>query len=145
MGIKQKAIDLAKQRVLGTTVHHGRQLRSDLGLNKIKYVWIRKIINISLTTYIITYDSRYPSTYLPRFKIKNPLSSSFRQLKKVGGKNVFKDFKFTPAIDLNEFDVRIDSAHIIVQDLAGEKFIDKKLFECRNGKLNLLERLNETI
>lgn len=108
----------------------GLQLKKDLGLNKFKHVYIQRIIGISIPIYIISFNSRYPELYISISKLKNVKTTTISRLKKASNGFDFPLFKMTPPEELNNFNDNVSgNAIIITQDLCGEKFQDKNMFE----------------
>ena len=62
-----KPIDIVKDLIVKKS--KGRQLKTDLGLDKFKYAYIQKVIDMAQDVYIVTVDSRYPNVFFGRSKL----------------------------------------------------------------------------
>ena len=123
-----KPLDKVKDIIVKLT--KGRQLKSDLGLDKFKYAYIQKIIDMAQDVYIITVDSRYPNVFFGRSKLNKIDNVSILKTKMTPFGYVFKDYKLTPGILLDDFKGNISSnAMIIRQDLTGDYFMNDKMYE----------------
>ncbi len=113
----------------------GIKLQKDLGLSKFKYVYIQKIIDLSLDFYIITLDSKFPDHFIGYNKIKSVSSTIINKVNLKGNTYIKSEFKLTPPLLLSEFSGNIrKNAIVIRRDLAGEYFNNKKLFEYKLDK-----------
>ena len=81
----------------------GQILKKDLGLERLQYSYIVKIIDIPINIYIIFFDSRFPTSRIPISKIKNLDTFIFGRLKVAGLGYKIKSFKITPPIVLDDF------------------------------------------
>lgn len=127
--IKDIAIDKVKQLILPPKTT-GEKLIEELNLSNFRYPWIMKIIGLSVDIFVIVVDSRYPTLYLSLKKVKNLHSTILRKAKDKGTYIDLKKFKYTPPILLDEFDGNISGTSIIIRvDIAGEMFMNKKIYE----------------
>jgi hypothetical protein len=102
-----------------------------LGLEKVKYVWCQKILNSSISIFIITFDSRNPTRYLPIGKIKkNPVLKTHRLKTKVGVPDDLLKWKYNVPVQLRNLKMVANTGSlIIVNDLAGIYRRDPKIVE----------------
>lgn len=119
----------------------GLQLKKDLGLENFQNVVIQKAINFPIPLYVVTYNSRHPERAIFYSKVKNIKTSFIKRLRQYGVANKFKSLKLTPPVDLNYFNQRIRSnAYLLIRDMAGEQFVDPKMFQQINESLHLLSK-----
>ena len=134
-----KPIDKVKDLILKKS--KGRQLKTDLGLDKFKYAYIQKIIDMAQDVYIVTVDSRYPNVFFGRSKLNKVDNVSVLKTKMTPFGYSFKDYKLTPGILLDDFKGNISSnAMIIRQDLTGDYFMNDSMYESfiRGKKVKVL-------
>ncbi|MFC1670030.1 hypothetical protein ACFL20_06515 [Spirochaetota bacterium] len=121
------------------SVTTGQKLKRDLGLEHFNFCLIRKVMDIALTFYVVYVDSRYPSHYLSYNRIKDLDSVLLNKIKDFPSSVVFRNFKLTPPIDIEEFNGMLKSDSVVIRiDLAGDYYNDKKMFE----PIGLLNSLN---
>jgi len=113
------------QDLMPGKVHSGKQLKRLLGLDDFNYVWVRKILNVSIPIYIIVYNSRFPDLYLPIKKILTLKAFSMYRTKKIVGQELQKFIISLPTL-LENYNKKILSGSIIISyDIAGEYFQTK--------------------
>ena len=124
----------------------GQILKKDLGLERLQYSYIVKIIDIPINVYIIFFDSRFPTSRIPISKIKNLDTFIFGRLKVAGLGYKIKSFKITPPIVLDDFMGKISSNSVILRlDICGERFSNTNLYESvnyenfENEKIKIIE------
>jgi len=114
----------------------GEKLKRDLGLGNFKYVMIQKVINFPIPFFIITVDSRRPSTFLGYQKVKQLKSSYLKKFKFNNKIFDFSNYKLTPPFEIEQFTGVIPShGMIFVRDIAGEYFMNKGLYESSLKKV----------
>jgi hypothetical protein len=122
MDIVQNVKDTIKAVLTGNFETVGQSLINKFDLGNYQYSYIQKIINYR-PSFVITVDSRYPYRYISYERIKN-IESSKLGIFEVN--NMFKEFKLTPPVDLESFNIKIPSlAIVIVRDMAAEYYIGK--------------------
>lgn len=115
----------------------GEALKKELGLSKFTFVTIQKILGLAIPTFIITVDSRHPSTYIPYSRL---IKLKFATLKKVISskpKSTLSDpriitakFTMTPPMELENYDRIIPTRSLILfRDLAGFWYRNAKMYE----------------
>jgi len=129
----------------------GQILKKELKLSKFKFAQVQKIVNIGIPIFIITIDSRYPTTFLSYSKLAKLNSNKILKTRYFPptllnvGKYELNTFTLSPPTDLDDFNQRIGSnSMLIIRDLAGERYMDKKMYESKRkeGKLILKEIKN---
>ena len=100
----------------------GQKLKLELGLEELKWVWIRKVINISIPFYIIVYDSRFPRVLLPIAKLRKIGGLVVGRVKRQHSQEL-SGFVLTPPKLLDQYDKIIPSKSVIISyDMAGEYY-----------------------
>ncbi len=113
-------LKLAKGLISDSEMSSGQKLKIELGLEELKWVWIRKVINISIPFYIIVYDSRYPNVILPMAKLKRIKGLTVGRVKREHSQEV-EGFKLSMPKLLDNYDKTISSRSVIVSyDKAGD-------------------------
>lgn len=114
----------------------GKRLQDQLGLGKFENVVIQKVINFSIPTFIITVDSRRPSVFISRSKLKKSLTSQLKTASFKAMHPQITKFTMTPPVRLDTFGGRMSSRSIImVRDLVGDYFVDRNMYESIRGRL----------
>lgn len=122
----------------------GKKLKQDLGLSKFKYAIIQKMIELPLDVLIITIDSRFPNVYIPTTRIHKLKFASLQRLKIVGKNIRSKVLRSTIPQKLEDYARNISSNTIILlRDLAGEYYLNKKMYEQNISKIKIYKILNE--
>jgi len=107
----------------------GRILKKDLGLEKLRSVLIRKVLNIPLPFFIVYFCSRFPNTYLPISKIKELETFTLKKLVRHGSNYGEIDFRMSPPMKIENISARLPQTSIIIKiDITGEYFANKKLY-----------------
>ena len=115
-------------------VHSGKQLKKILGLEDYDYVWIRKIINLPISVYIVVYNSRFPNLYLPLNKVRNLKAFHIFRTNKIVNQEL-DDFIMSMPYELERYNKRISSKSIILSyDIAGEYYANKEVSEFLNNR-----------
>ena len=115
----------------------GIVLKHDLGLDNIKHVYIQKIIGTAINIYVVSYNSRFPSLYIPRSKLKQIKTMTLNKVRSLPNKFLFINFKLTPPVELDDFIARIPSNSIIItQDICGDRFQNKAILESKEIKID---------
>ena len=119
-------------------ITRGEILKRDLGLESFDYTYIQKILGISPSIYIVTYDTRYPNRYIPRSRLMNLQSSKFTRLKTVHKDEFeFSELKLSPPFDLDQVSPHISSSSVfLLRDIAGEYFRTDKLTQEINESIS---------
>ena len=141
-------VDILPDIVDSLTQTAGQLLKKSLGLEKIRYVWIQKVLNMSYPIYIITYNSRRPGQYLSPVHVKKMQSSSVGKIKRHGITFINKKVKTTPPILIDHSLITLQTGYIFVmRDYAGEYLRDDSLFESvvTNNKISFKEIKSEKI
>lgn len=109
----------------------GEQLINALKLSKFKYIWIQKITDTSIPIFIISVDSRRPSTYFAISKLRKLDSTIIKRTKRRGYNTLLMNNpRLRTPIPLQHFNGRIGSNAIIIRrDIAGEYFMNDSLYE----------------
>jgi hypothetical protein len=107
----------------------GNELKELLGVEKFHYVWIQKVINLSVPIFIITCSSRFSNFWYSRVRLRNMKSMFVKRLKVKGGGFFLDDFKTTIPILIEEYHNTIPKNSLIVfRDLAGEYYRVKRMY-----------------
>lgn len=126
-------IPVSASDILLNTKTKGQILKTDLGLDRLQYVYIAKVINVSLNVYIIFFDSRFPNTHIPVYKIKNLDTFVMGKLKISSMGYGIDTFRITPPILLDEFTGKIPLNSLVYRlDICGERFSNTNLYESVN-------------
>lgn len=135
--VKAAAVKAIKKAVepkpKGTT--KGLALIKTLGLEKLEYIWCQKILNYPTTVLIITFDSRFPSRYLPIKKVRNLHSFRFGKLKVKNSAAIdLGKYKMSVPVMLKDFEGTAGNGSlIIINDIAGESMHNPKMYEALKG------------
>lgn len=121
-----------------STIITGVVLKRDLGLENFDYVYIQRIMGISPSIYVISYDSRYIHRYIPRNKLMDLQSSKFTRLKTIHKDEFeFSALKLSPPFDLDQINPHVNTASVFVlRDLAGVYFSSGDITHEINESLN---------
>ena len=118
---------------------NGREAKFSLGLGDIKYVYLQQVLGVSSTPmYIVTYDSRYPKTYL---SIIDVMDNPALLLAKIRSKGLFlrkiKVWSTPPQRfeHLDEFKPASNALYLF-NDLAG-KYLSKLKNFRENTEFNI--------
>ena len=121
----------------------GIKFQKQIGLGKIKYVFIQKVLGIALPIYVLTYNSRYPTINMGSARVKKLKSSGIFRLKKFVTGVERKQIRLTPPILLHLSSVNLVSGSLIFfRDVAGEMLMKRKMIEIAisdKGKLKFIE------
>lgn len=119
------------QDITAPKLTSGEKLINALKLKNFKYIWLQKIIDISIPIYVITVDSRRSTTFFGISKLKKLDSTVLKRTKQYGfNKILMKNPKFSVPIPLQYFSQKIGSNAIIIRrDLSGEYQFDSNLYE----------------
>ena len=113
----------------------GIALKSDLGLDKLRFVYIVKVIGISINLFVVFFDSRFPGTRIPITRIKILGTFIMGRIKVMGLNYKLKHFTITPPINLVDFNGVIPNNSILIRlDICGERFSNNNLYESINYK-----------
>jgi hypothetical protein len=136
MSIKDKAVQKAKDYAVDKAREFffpkttGESLKEDLGLSNFLYPWIIKSMGLSIDIFVVIVDSRFPTIYLPMTKVKKMKSLIISRISRKSNEFQFDDIKFTPPIQLDDFDGTINNKSIFMRiDIAGEQFMNKRVYE----------------
>lgn len=111
--------------VYGKSIHSGKQLKNLLGLEDYKFVWVRKVLNVSIPIFIIIYNSRFPNLYLPTQKVMKLKAFGIHKTKKIINQEL-QGFILSLPVLLDNYKKKILSGSIIIyNDIAGEYFQTK--------------------
>jgi hypothetical protein len=102
----------------------------NLGLHKFRTVYIQKFINIPFPIYLLTVNSRVPSSVYLLNEIKNYRAVQFRRMVSNNSKIVSNIPKLSPPKKLDkDSELSIPSgALILIRDIGVERFVDTKMF-----------------
>ena len=108
----------------------GKQLKSDLGLDNFRSVVIRKIINLPINIFLVFFNSKFPSTYIPLAKIRNLYTFTIDRLRREGYTYTTEPFRMSAPMQLANLSTRLPSNSIIIKvDITGEYYANKKLYK----------------
>jgi hypothetical protein len=121
----------------------GEALKHSLGLDKLSYVVIQKVIGLAIPTFIVTFDSRHPTTYIPYARVLKLKFSTLKQVVSSKPKSVLSDvniklkkIKVLPPYDIESYDRIISTRSLIfTRDLGGYWYSNPKLYECIDNKV----------
>jgi hypothetical protein len=117
----------------------GQKLLNAFKLNKFKYVWIQRIIDLSVNVWIITVDSRRPNSYLSMSKLRRLDSMIIKRAKKSSNLILLRQPKFSVPIPLEYFNGRIQSGAVLIRrDIAGEYFMNKDYYTESLKKIKII-------
>ena len=123
--------------MVGDLVNAGTQLKYDLGLRKIHYAYIQKVIGAGYPIFVVSYDSHRPDLFLSPIKVKNTKATQIGKIKQQGVHFYLRDVKMTPPLPIESSLTNLSSGYIfILRDLAGSILIDEKMYECVNDTNN---------
>lgn len=135
--------------IVSTKRHTGTHIKKDLGLENYPYVYIQKILNGSIPIFIVTFDSRRPNIYLSPIKVRKIDTSQVKKIKKYGKQFIFKDYKMTLPILIEDSNIIVSSGNMfIIRDIAGEYYKGSKrpkINESRNDKFIIVDYNREVI
>jgi hypothetical protein len=119
----------------------GSQLKTALGLDNFKYVYVQKILSVPMLIFVVTMDSRFPHIFIPLNRIKK---SNVVTVEKVAAANCFgikmQDYSFTPPILIEDTNPIINSGTLIIRrDIGAEYLLNKKMFENIENKFEVIE------
>jgi hypothetical protein len=115
----------------------GKALKTALGLDKIRYVYIQKIMGIPLLAFVVTVDSRFPEVYLPIARVKNSKVTTISKVKTAGFENfIMQNYFFTPPVIIEDTNPIMNSGTLVIRrDIGAEYLLNKKMFEDVKNKL----------
>ncbi|MBD3216527.1 MAG: hypothetical protein GF311_28190 [Candidatus Lokiarchaeota archaeon] len=102
----------------------GEKLKVELGLSKFKYVKISRALITSRPVYLIFFDSFRPNVPIVNYNIEN-FPHTFRIY--LGQDGFDKMPVMTPPLDIEDFNSSKSSGIFCLIDIAGQKYINKKL------------------
>ena len=137
--IKGGILQRGKEIVTGHHLTTGEKLINEMGLKQFEFIWFQRVISLSIDVFVITLDSRLPSTYFSMSKLKK--LDSFK-LYKGGQKGIgvnLSTFKLTPPVFLEDFNGDIGKrAVIIFNDIAGNYYMDRKMYESDGNRVEIV-------
>lgn len=114
----------------------GSQLKYRLGLEKLPFVFIQKVLNIGIPIYIVTFDSRYYTHYLNRNRIKKASITSLQQVQTLSNDFKTDELLLSQPILIEHYAAYIkNSAFVFTQDLCGLNYQNKSLLESKIKKI----------
>ena len=116
----------------------GELLKRDLGLEQFDYCYIQKILGISPSIYIVSFDSRYRFRYIPYTRLMNLKSSHFTRLSVAHNDEYeFSHLKLSPPFNLSDVTPHINAGSVFcLRDIAGEYFRTTNLETPINESIN---------
>lgn len=110
----------------------GQRLQRLLGLSKFKYIYIQRVRNINHPTYIISVDSKYPSTFIsPRRLMVSKGTRLFKVLNSQSNETKTPRVILSPPVDLHTYEGVLQfDAVLIVRDLISDYFMRHSMYEC---------------
>ena len=115
-------LQLAQGMIPHDDMTSGQKLKIELGLEELKWVWIRKVINVSIPFYIIVYDSRYPGILLSMAKLKKIEGLVVGKVKRQYSQELSGFVLSMPKL-LDQYDKNIPTNAVIISyDMAGEYY-----------------------
>ena len=130
--------DIKNQFNLSKTI--GEKIADHLNIKPDVTAVLQRAVNSSQPVYRVVIDSRHPYRSILFSIIKD--ADSLKGGKYSSANNYFKNFRWTPPVDLRSFNHQIASNSIILfNDLAVEIYLDQTVYECKNvgGKVALRE------
>lgn len=122
----------------------GEQLKRKLGLQKINHVRINRALIATKPTYYIWIDSAHPDGMVTNSRI-----SQSPQVVSIFGRGEFGDtVRFSPLIDIEEYNGSINKYIFIVVDLAGERYINpyfRENIKYKGWSLSIVGKLTEFV
>lgn len=111
----------------------GKQLQYDLGLSKFKNnVWIQKVLNIPISIFIITFNSRYPNVDWGTSRVRKIKSTQIKKIKQLGLNTIEDRLRMTPPLKLSSTHIRPRTGSLLIlRDIAGEYLRNPKAFEIQ--------------
>ena len=111
----------------------GFTIKTALGLEDFKYIWIEKVINSPIDIFILTIDSRHPNVFLSMSRVKKTKGTVLRNLQPSLDN---KAFKTTPPIELEDSVYSLKSNSLfIIRDIAGDYWRDPTMFDKSYPKI----------
>lgn len=107
-----------------------RSFLYNLGLHRFRTVYIQKFINIPFPIYLLTVNSRVPSSVFLLNEIKNYRAVQFRRMVSNNVKIISNTPKLSPPKKLDkdsEFSIP-SGALILIRDIGVERFVDQRMF-----------------
>lgn len=125
----------------------GEALKKELGLSKFTFVTIQKVMGLSLPVFIVTFDSKHPTIYIPYSRLLKLKFATLKQIISSKPKTVMSDTQFkskkvkmTPPFEIENYSKIIPTRSLIfTRDLAGEWYRNAKLYECVDGKIRKID------
>jgi len=110
----------------------GKQLQHDLGLSKFKNVWIQKVLNVPMSIFIITFNSRYSNVDFGSARVRKVKSTQLKKVRQLGVHTIEDKLRMTPPLRLSSVSIRPrNGSLLILRDIAGEYLRNKKIFEVK--------------
>ena len=106
-----------------------RSFLYNLGLHRFRTVYIQKFINIPFPIYLLTVNSRVPSSVFLLNEIKNYRAVQFRRMVSNNVKIISNTPKLSPPKKLDkdsEFSIP-SGALILIRDIGVERFVDQRM------------------
>lgn len=122
---------------------NSQDLISILNLENYPMSYIQKVISSVVPTYIITYDSRFPTKFIPfkRFRL-TPSSTLYRV---TGEKQVLK-LRLTPPIKLDSFSATLPlNSFVYVRDIGGDGFLTPRNITPAAQDESPLKSISDTV
>jgi hypothetical protein len=107
-----------------------KSIARNFGLDKFKHIYIQKFIDIPFPIYILTVDSRYPSRAIPTSQAKKAKTTSFKRVTTTSDSLVSVEPKLSTMRPLDPASKTLipKGALVIIRDLGGESYLNKKLY-----------------
>lgn len=102
----------------------------NLGLHRFRTVYIQKFINIPFPIYLLTVNSRVPSSVYLLNEIKKYRAVQFRRMVSNNSKIISNTPKLSPPKKLDkdaEFSIP-SGALILIRDIGVERYVDQRMF-----------------
>lgn len=111
-------------------MNYGELLKQDLGLEKLPFVWVQRILRTPQDMWVISYDSRYPGRYLSSAAVRKLEFADINRLSKTTQHYTVQDAKLTPPILIEDLKTKFNTGSLIfTRDLAGHYFRNDSLIK----------------
>lgn len=112
----------------------GTELKNSLGLSKLPFVFIQKILGISQPIFVITLDSRRPQAYLSPARVKQTNVVTIQKVIGLGNNFLMGKYAMTPPMLIEDTNPIINSGTTVIRrDVGAEYFLNQQMFESENN------------
>lgn len=114
----------------------GIELKKALGLSKFPYVYIQKIMGISIPTFVVTIDSRRPFVYLSINRVRKTKTTTIQRVNKISQYNLqMKNYYLTPPVLIDSTNPTVNSNTLVIRrDIGAEYWLHQDLIEQIENK-----------